>query len=314
MKKRLFVIIVSFVILFSIVTFLITKYGDGVSKSDKPVLYTTIFPEYDFAKHIVGDKMEVLRLIEPGVEIHTYEPSAKDMIRIAKSKLFIYTGKDMEPWASDIIEAIKDYDVKIVDVSQNVDMIETSEFMSEYSLLDYEEENHNHDEKDGHIWMNPQNACIMIDTILENVIEIDPENKEFYEENSRKYKNEILSLDKEIEESLRENNINVLVFGGEFGYSYFCRRYNLKVVSCYTACGEGQEPSIARIRKVIDYIKENQISKIYYEELSEGQISQMISEETSSEPQVFNTVHNVLSDSGKTYVDIMRENLNKIIN
>ena len=319
MKKRLFVIITSFIIFFVIIAFLIIKFGNGIESENKSIIFTTIYPEYDFVTHIVKDKMKVERLIGPGVEIHTYEPSAKDMIKISESDLFIYTGKSMEPWAEDIIDSIKEYDVKIVDTSKNIDMINQEEFMKNYSLLDEKaEESHEHElnQEDGHIWMNPKNALIMIDTILEEIIKIDSENKEFYEKNALEYKNKILELDEEIEKTLKENNITTLVFGGEFSYSYFCERYGLKVVSCYTACGEHQDPSITRVREVIDYIKENNIKNIYYEELSEGQISQMISEETEAKAKVFNTVHNVTTqeiEENKDYVTIMRDNLNKII-
>ena len=103
MKKRLFVIIASFIIFTVIIMFLIIKFGKGLEISNKPMVYTTIYPEYDFVSHIVGDRMDVKRLIGPGVEIHTFEPSTKDMIKIAESDLFIYTGKAMEPWAEDIM-------------------------------------------------------------------------------------------------------------------------------------------------------------------------------------------------------------------
>ncbi|MBR2289474.1 MAG: zinc ABC transporter substrate-binding protein [Clostridia bacterium] len=320
MKKRVFIIIASFVILIAVIVFLITKFGSGLEKSNKMTIFTTIYPEYDFTKAIVGDKMEVVRLIGPGVEVHTYEPSAKDMMRIAKANAFIYTGLDMEPWAEKIIETIKEYPVEIVDTSKNIEMIESDAFMEEYSLLDekhLEEHSHEDEEKDGHIWMNPENAIIMIDTILEEVVKLDPENREFYEENAKKYQEAILALDKEIEEALQENDISVLVFGGEFAYAYFCQRYNLGVVSCYTACGEHADPSIARIKDVIEYINENRIAHIYYEELSEGQISQMISEETKTEAEVFNTLHNVTQEEigkGENYISMMRENLKKIVN
>ena len=319
MKKRIFVIIVSFVIFIAIIAFLITKFGNGIEENNKPTIFTTIYPEYDFVSHIVKDKMEVKRLIGPGVEIHTYEPSSKDMINIAKSDLFVYTGDVMEPWAKSIIESIRDYDVKILDTSKNINMIDIDKFMEEYSLLDNinnENSEHQHEELDGHIWMNPQNAIIMIDTILEEIIKIDPDNREFYEENALQYKNQISDLDKKIEETLKKNNINVLVFGGEFSYSYFCQRYNLNIISCYTACGEHQDPSISRVQDVIDYIKNNNVSSIYYEELSEGQISQMISEETNAKAKVFNTLHNVTLeeiDNNEDYVTIMMDNLKKII-
>ena len=320
MKKRILAIIAIFILFFAIIAFIIIKFGSGLGEKNKITIYTTIYPEYDFVSHIVGDKINVVRLIEPGVEIHTYEPSSKDMIRISESDMFVYTGYDMEPWASKIINAIKEYNVVIVDSSKNIDMIDSDEFMKDYSLLKEhsdEEHNHEHEEKDGHIWLDPQNCVIMIDTVLKEIVKLDPENKEFYEKNANDYKKQILELDKEIEEKLKENDIEVLVFGGEFAYSYFCRRYNLGVVSCYTACGEHSEPSVSRIKEVIDYINKNNIPNIYYEELSEGQISQMISEETKAQAEVFNTLHNVSQeeiDSGENYITIMRKNLKKIIN
>ena len=159
MKKRILVIIASFIIFIAIIIFIIIRFGDGLEKSDKIIIFTTIYPEYDFAKAIVGDKMEVVRLIGPGVEVHTYEPSAKDMIRISEADAFIYTGDDMEPWADNIIESIKDNNVIIVDASKNIEMISSDEFMEEYSLLDEvnsEERHHEDEENDGHIWMNPR--------------------------------------------------------------------------------------------------------------------------------------------------------------
>lgn len=320
MNKRLFVIISSFVIFILVIILLITGFGKDITKSNNLVVYTTIYPEYDFVSHIVKDKMEVKRLIGPGVEIHTYEPSGKDMVNISNSDLFVYTGDIMEPWVNQVINSISDYNVKIVDTSKNIDMINLEEFMEKYSLLNDNHENESHDEHsnlDGHIWLNPKNACIMIDTILENIIKIDNKNKTFYEKNANEYKNEILELDKEIEANLKKNNIKTLVFGGEFSYSYFCERYNLGVVSCYTACGEHQEPSISRIQNVIEYIKENNMNNIFYEELSEGQVSMMISEETNSEAKVFNTLHNITDEEiaeNQDYVSIMRDNLYKIIN
>lgn len=319
MKKRICLILICFIILILFVSLLIWKFGDKSSlKNGKLQIVTTIYPEYDFTKHIVGDKADVIRLIGAGVEVHTYEPSVRDMKKISDSNMFIYTGEAMEPWAKTIISSLND-SVKIVNCSNNIDLIESDEFMDEYSVLSKEYLEHDHDEHiheyDGHIWMNPQNAIIMIDTILEQIVSLDPSNEVYYRENAEKYKTEILKLDTEIEEKLKENNIEVLVFGGEFAYSYFCQRYNLDVVSCYDACGEGSEPSVSKIKKVIDFINLNNIPKVYYEELSEGTVAQMLAEETNAKAVVFNTIHNVSKEeieANANYVSIMRNNLEKI--
>jgi zinc transport system substrate-binding protein len=191
-------------------------------------------------------------------------------------------------------------------------MEEYSDF-SEDSHSDHEGEEY---EYDGHIWMNPQNAIKMVSTICESLSNIDPENKEYYEANAIAYISQIKLLDEEIEKALLENDVTTLVFGGEFSYAYFCEHYNLKIVSAYTACGEGAEPSVSRIKKIIDYINSNKITKVFYEELSEGTVANMISEETSATPLIFNTLHNVSKEEveqGADYCSIMRENLKKII-
>jgi zinc transport system substrate-binding protein len=157
----------------------------------------------------------------------------------------------------------------------------------------------------------------MIDTICEQLVNIDPENKEYYELNAENYKKEIENLDEQIENTLKENNIDTLVFGGEFAYSYFCQRYNLKVATCYTACGEGAEPSVSRIKKIIDLVKSKNISKVFFEELSEGTIANMIAEETTARQTVFNTLHNVSNEeilNGENYISLMQKNLEKICN
>ena len=316
MNKRILVICLSFLILFICVFILISNFGEKSLSSEKKVIITTIYLEYDFAKAIVGDKFDVVRLIGPGIEVHTYEPSVKDMKRISDADMFIYTGNAMEPWVEGLMGSIDNKDLIIVDCSKNIDLIESDEFMEDYSILDEEHEEGLHNEEyDGHIWMNPQNAIIMINTILDEIIKIDSENEEIYKANALKYINEIINLDTEIEEMLKENNIEVLVFGGEFAYAYFCKHYDIKVVSCYTACGEGGEPSITRVKKVIDFINKNNIPNIFYEELSEGKLSEMISQETNSKAKVFNTLHNVSNDeinNNSNYISIMKENLLKI--
>lgn len=323
MKKRFLSIVICFVILIFIINMLIVTFKEKNSKDlSKIQIITTLYPDYDIASKIVGDKAEVSMLLDAGVEVHTYEPSVKDMKKISDSDMFIYTGDNMEPWVEKLIQNLNNNCV-IVDASKNVELLNSEEFIQKYSVLyedrrslhnDEEYENHTH-KNDGHIWMNPKNVLIMIDTICEKIVELDPQNKTYYEENASKYKKEIEDLDKKIEDELAKNKIDTLVFGGEFAYSYFCERYNLKVATSYTSCGEGAEPSVSRIKAIIDFIKENNISKVFYEELSTGTVANMISEETEAEAKVFNTLQNVSEEEIKkniSYVDIMKKNLEMI--
>lgn len=318
MRKRIIRIIICYIILIFCIWLLISLFNKEDKKSTSTInVSVTLFPEYDFVKKIGGDKITVNLLIDAGIESHTYEPSVRDMRNINDSDLFIYTGDSMEPWAKKIIDSI-DSDCKILNCSKNIELIEIDSFFEEYGILD-EEEHDEHSEHsyeyDGHIWLDPQNAIVMIDVICNELVEIDPKNKEYYIKNAEAYKKELKKLDEDIENQIEKLKVDTLVFGGEFSYAYFMKRYNLKVVSTYTSCGEGAEPSVSRIKEVIDYINNNNIKAVFYEDLSEGTVAKMISEETNAKPVVFYSVHNVSNEqlkNGESYVTIMRKNLENL--
>ena len=134
MKKSIAFIVVLIVSFMGIISILLNCF-DYTKKSDEKVqIIATLFPQYDFAKQIGGDKVEVKLLLPPGTESHTYEPTPQDMVNINNSDLFIYTGKEMEPWADSLIAGLKN-NIKVLDLSTTVDLINVEEF---------EEEEHEH--------------------------------------------------------------------------------------------------------------------------------------------------------------------------
>ena len=172
----------------------------------------------------------------------------------------------------------------------------------------YDKKEHEDEEiYDEHIWLSMDNALKMIDTILKEIKEIDPINKSYYEKNAEEYKAEILKLKKEYENLIANSSRKEIAVGGEFAYAYLVEELGLNFVSVYDNCGEGEDPSLARIKSVIDYVNSNHIPVIYYEELSEGTVAKMISEETNAESLVLYSVHNADIDKD-TYVSLMKEN------
>lgn len=320
MKKYMLLVIDLIILIIIMSTFIILFRTDELleENDDNVEIIATLFPQYDFAKHIVGDKATVKLLIKSGVETHNFEPTQKDMININNSDLFLYTGEELEPWTAEISKTITS-DLKFVNVSKNIDLIDIHEFEEKYENENIIKDNHDeeHEEehsRDAHIWLNPKNAVIMIDNILEEIIIIDKENEEFYRKNAEEYKKEILKLDEKIEEIVENAEMNELAFGGEFAYSYFISRYNLNFVSVYTNCGHGEDPSIARVKSVIDYINKNNIPIVFYEELSEGTVAKMIAEETNTKPLVLYTIHNANTEGENpdTYVSLMEKNLENL--
>lgn len=315
MRRRL-VFIIDILILILVVNLLIFFASPDISKkdTDKIQVITTIFPNYDFAKQIGKDKVEVKLLLKSGVESHTYEPTPKDMIDMENSDVFVYTGSEFEPWAENILESINS-EIKIVDTSKNVKLINKEEFEEHYENAEILEEKHeeHHDESsyDSHIWLNPENAMIMIDEIASNFCEIDPENAKYYTDNANDYKKQIMALNSKYEEMIKNSARKEIAFAGDFSYSYFIEKYGLKFVSVYNNCGEGEDPSIAKVKSVIDYINNHNLPVVFYEELSEGTVAKMIGDETNAKSMIFYTIHNGNLEKD-TYVSLMSENFENL--
>ncbi len=348
MRKNI-VSVISFFILIVVCTLIIMCFGQNEIEDDtnKIQIIATLFPQYDFAKHIVGEKAEVKLLLNSGIETHNYEPTPKDMIKINNSDIFLYTGKDLEPWTESIITSIGN-DCKIIDISNGIDLIKIEDFEEKhinkinilnhkkdeeykelsnqentsidehedihYDELDKNNNNHNHEHEeiyDGHIWLNPQNAVKMIDNILEVIIQIDPSNKEYYKNNAEAYKKEILDLDNELYSLVNNSQKREIAVGGEFAYAYLVERYDIDFVSVYNNCGEGEDPSIAKVKSVIDYMNNNNMKIVYYEELTEGTVAKMIAEETGAKSLVLYSIHN--ADVNKdTYVSLFKKNIENL--
>ena len=316
MKKGI-VFLITIILVFSLVIIGISKTNNQSQSEEKIKIIATLFPQYDFAKQIGGDKVEVSLLLTPGTETHTYEPTPQDIINVNKADLYIYTGKYMEPWSDKIANSITS-DTNVLDASKNINLINEEQFEEEHNTTDINEEEHDnshHHEYDPHIWLNPQNAIGMVKNIEKELCSIDPQNKEYYQKNAENYIKQLTNLDNEIETTIKESKKNKIAFGGTFAYAYFIQRYNLQYVSAYDSCGENSEPSVTKVKEVIDYMKENNINVIFYQELSAGKIADTISKETGATKLVFHTIHNASQEeinNGETYISLMQKNLQNL--
>lgn len=317
MKKGI-VFIITIILVFTGIIFGLNKINNkkNIYSEKKVKVVATLYPQYDFVKQIGGDKVDVTLLLTPGTETHTYEPTPQDIININKSDIFIYTGKYMEPWAGKIASSI-DSNTKILDASKNINLINEESFESKHGIKDdgEEEESGHHHEYDPHIWLNPQNAIGMVQNITEELCNVDPQNTQYYKDNSVKYINELNKLDVDISNTIKTANKNKIAFGGAFAYAYFIERYNLDFVSAYDSCGENSKPSVSKIKQVVDYMKQNNMHVIFYQELSSGKIADTISNETGATKLVFHTIHNASQqeiNNGETYISLMRKNLENL--
>lgn len=327
MRKKVTAIISFLILIITMISLVLIFKSETLIKDESKIqIVATLFPQYDFAKQIVGDRAEVTLLVGSGVETHNFEPTARDMVTMLdKTDMFLYTGTFLEPWTEDIIETLAETDCNIVDVSENIELIKIEEFQKRYINSEIEHDEHNHEEEehvhndscnhqdmyDGHIWQSLDNAQVMLENTLNAICKIDPENAEYYKENAKKYKEEIIELDTEIEQLVENSTEKEIAVGGEFAYAYFVEQYDLKFVSVYTNCGHGEDPSIAKVKSVIDYINNHEMPAVYYEELSEGTVAKMIAEETDAEALVLYSIHNGNPEKD-TYVSLMRKNIESL--
>lgn len=308
MKKVISIFLTFFLVIFIIVFFAVNNVSNKDNiESEKIKVVATLFPQYDFVKQVGKDKVDVTLLLQPGTEAHTFDPSPKDIIHINESDIFVYTGEYMEPWAENIAENIKEK-VKVLDVTKNIK---------------FEKENHNegeiHDEHqheyDPHVWLDISNAKVMVDNILEELINLDRKNKEYYTQNAKAYKEKLDNLNNDFEYVINTAKRNLICFGDKFSYMYFIHAYDLDYISTYDSCLAEAEPSISKILQIEKEIEKEGLPVIFYESLSEGKIAKQIAKDMKIKALVFSSVHTVSSKDiqrGATYISVMEQNLSNL--
>lgn len=282
---------------------------------EKPHLVATLFPQYDFIRVIAGDLVDVSLLLPPGVESHSYEPTPKDIAGITEADAFLFTGEVMEPWASKIIDNLGGSSVKIVDLSQGITLLTSSEEEAHEAEEEADEEIHEEGAYDPHFWLDPNNAKIMVSTLLETLIEIDPENEALFRENADAYLKELNTLDLAFKDLFEKSETQTIYYGGHFAFGYFAEAYGLSTVSPYDGFSPDAEPTPKRIADLIDAMDQAKFKVIYYEELVDPKIAKLVAQETGAEMVLLHGSHNLSKDeleSGIGYMEIMQQNLEKL--
>ena len=267
MKKLIISLLILIIIVFSIVFCFNNREIKITKKNDKITIITTVYPLYDFAKQIAGDKANVYMLLTPGVEIHDYEPTPQDLIDIQNADLFLYLGDELEPWAKTTVAGLENKD-NIIDVTYNVEKMKIQDMHDDES----------HEEYDTHIWLNPLKSVEIIRNITNELCEKDSINEGYYKECEENYTNSLIKLDNDFQNVVSNAKKDIIAFGGPFSYSYLVDRYKINYISVYDSCGEETEPSLDKILDIINQMKKNHIGVIFKKELSSGNIAKTISD------------------------------------
>ena len=305
----------------------------------KLTIVTTMFPQFDFTRAVAGDKADITMLLKPGAESHSYEPTPKDMKKIHKADLFIYTGAENDAWAESILKNLGKKGPKTMAFLDLVDAVEeeivegmTHEHHHEegedhHHDEDEEDEHHEHhhdgehhheegehhheegehhhheegeeEELDEHVWTSPLNAVKIVSAICDELCTLDAANADYYKKNAAKYIDELLAVHKSFEEVVNNANRKIFVFGDRFPLRYFADLYGLEYYAAFPGCATDVEASASTIKFLINKVKEEKIPVVFTIEFSNGKIADTICEATGAKKLEFHSCHNVSADDIK---------------
>ena len=285
----------------------------------------TIFPPYDFTRQIAGDDADVIMLLSPGAESHSYEPTPQDIKTIQSCDLFIYTGGESDVWVEDILSSMGDQmpeTLRLVDCVPTVteEIVEGMEHGHEEhedhgDHEDLEEHEDHEEETDEHVWTTPQNAIKIVENITSKLCEMDPDNAGSYEKNSAGYIEQLEMLDASFREVVGQAERRTILFGDRFPFRYFADEYGLDYYAAFPGCSDETEASAATVSFLINKVNEEQIPVIFTIERSNGKLADSICEATGAEKRILYSCHNVTRnqlDSGATYLSMMMENVESL--
>ena len=274
---------------------------------------TTLFPLYDFARAVGGDKAEVTLLLPPGVEAHHFDPRPDDILKIKKADVFIYTNEYMEPWASKLLQGVATESLLVVDSSKGAKLLKTGHEDEHGAEGKHEEEaQHHHGGMDPHIWLDFANARLMVDNIAAGMAAKDPANKDYYAARAAAYKAELQKLDDEFKAGLATCGTREFIHGGHNAFGYLTERYGLKYRPALKSMSTEAEPTPADIAGLIKEMRKSGLKYIYSEELLSPQTAEMIAKETGARILTLHGAHNISRDdlaNGVTFIALMKKNL-----
>ncbi len=294
----------------SLLTALFFLIGCSGSKDQlaerKTKITATTFALYDAAKNVAQGAFVVRQLIPPGKEVHTFEPTPKDLVELQKSALFLYSGAGLEPWAK-----------RFAGITNSVDM-------SRYvKLRTFQNHHHNHHDNnahhkhtgaiDPHYWLDVSNMERIVDVLARKFAALEPTKQAFFLQKAKNYKQKLAKLDEKAKEMFRKCRKKE-IFVNHNAYSYMASRYGFKVDSL-TGLSPDAQPTPQTIEAVLKKIKEEDIKVIFYEPFENNAVLLSVARDAGVRTEVLQSLANVTAQDAKMhkgYIDLMRENIQKV--
>ncbi len=283
----------------------------GTSPADNNSLsiVCTAFPQYDYIRNILGSEEGLSLLLDDGADLHSYEPTAADIIAIGSADLFVYIGGVSDVWVEGALKSANSPHLKSVAL---MDLVETYE-VDYVAGMEKEEHNHNEEhEKDEHIWLSLRNSAEITRVLCDMICEIDSVNSEKYRANAENYINSLNLLDNEYKAVIESAKRKTLLFADRFPFRYLTEDYSLEYFAAFSGCSSESEASFQTMAFLIDKTKELSLPAVIIIEGSDGSIAKMICSETGAKTLTLDSCQSVSSadiEQGTNYLGIMKNNL-----
>jgi zinc transport system substrate-binding protein len=311
------------------------KKSDKKSKASKLSIVTTIFPEYDWVRQLLGDKnqnTELTLLLGNGVDLHSYQPSIQDVAKISTADIFIFVGGESDGWVKDALKNAKNKEMIVLNLMEILgDKVKEEEIVEGMEGEEEEEDEHDHDhddadenhhhhhddeeaEYDEHVWLSLKNAKVICEKITEALCQKDSKNKVTYQNNLSEYLAQLNELDWVYSSVINNASKDTLIFGDRFPFRYLVDDYNLNYYAAFVGCSAETEASFKTViflSSKMDELDSNYIFKI---ESSDDKLAKTIiqnSGKKNAQVLILNSMQSVTSKQAEdtSYIKIMSENL-----
>ena len=286
--------------------------------SDEPLrIVTTVFPIYDWVREVLGDEAdaaEITMLLDSGVDLHSYQPTASDILKLSTCDLFIYVGGESDGWAEDALAETVNPDMRVVSLLDVLgDRVKEEEAVE--GMEQEEEDGEDEAEYDEHVWLSLRNAQILCSEIADALGAVDPDKAAVYTKNAAAYNAELSALDQAYAETVESASVRTLLFGDRFPFRYLTDDYGLDYYAAFVGCSAETEASFETIIFLANKVDELELGAILQIESADGSIARTIRDNTSTKDQEILTINSLQSltsrdvADGVTYLSVMRDNL-----
>lgn len=296
---------------------------NDTNKTDKLSIVTTIFPEYDWVREILGDKAdnaEVTMLLDNGVDLHSYQPTADDIVKISDCDLFIYVGGESDEWVEDALRNAANRNMKVINLLEVLgDSVKTEEIVEGMQEEEHEHEDaeeHEHEEEaDEHVWLSLKNAKMLVRVISKALQELDPDNKDIYAANADAYVKKLSALDAEYQAAVDAASNKTILFGDRFPFRYLVDDYGLRYYAAFVGCSTETEAGFETISFLAKRVDELKLPCVLTIEGAQHKIAETIVRNTTAKNQRVLTMDSMQSTTSKdvkngtTYLSVMEKNL-----